>query len=240
MVCISYGAGRMGFFEIMKLNKIGENDQIILLGQTCSVMVNAIKRIGATPIYSDIDPETLGSDVNSIRSKITNKTKMIIAQHSFGIPCNIEPIVKLAKEKNIFLLEDCALTLGSKVNDKIVGNFGDAALFSTDHTKPINALIGGLIYTKNLKLYKSLKKSQIKIPSLGNKKQKALWRQFLFECNFRNPSNNGKVELLNLILKIKKYIFGEEEPFLSDEYFLKVKIPTHIHAECHHFLPLLV
>ena len=49
--CISYGAGRMGFFEIMKLNKIGENDQIILLGQTCSVMVNAIKRIGATNIF---------------------------------------------------------------------------------------------------------------------------------------------------------------------------------------------
>ena len=121
-------------------------------------------------------------------------------------------IVKLAKEKNIFLLEDYALTLGSKVNDKIVGNFGDAALFSTDHTKPINALIGGLIYTKNLKLCKNLKKSQIKIPSLGNKKQKALWRQFLFECNFRNPSNNGKVEL-NLILKIKKYIFGEENLF---------------------------
>ena len=62
---------------------------------------------------------------------------------------------KFAKEKYFSSRRLC--TLGSKVNDKIVGNFGDAALFSTDHTKPINALIGGLIYTKNLKLYKSLK-----------------------------------------------------------------------------------
>ena len=54
---------------------------------------------------------------------------MIIAQHSFGIPCDILKIKELAVSRNIFLLEDCALTIGSKINNKICGNFGDASLF---------------------------------------------------------------------------------------------------------------
>ena len=63
---------------------------------------------------------------------------MIVAQHSFGIPCEIQPIVNFAKKKNIFLLEDCALTMGSSIKGIKCGNFGDAALFSTDNTKLIN------------------------------------------------------------------------------------------------------
>ena len=151
--CISYASARMGFYEIMNVLDIKAGDEIIILGATCSVMINAIKRKLAVPRYSEIDKNTIGSDYGSIKSLINKKTKMIIAQHSFGIPCNIGPIFEIAKNKDIFLLEDCALTLGSKYKDIKVGNFGDAAIFSTDHTKPINTLIGGGIITSAIIFY---------------------------------------------------------------------------------------
>ena len=119
-------------------------------------MVNSIIIVGAKPVYSDIDLNTFGSCPESIKSKISSKTKMIIAQHTLGIPCKIEKILEISKKKNIFLLEDCALSLGSKSSNIVLGNFGDAAIFSTDHSKPLNTLIGGMVYTKNIDLHKKI------------------------------------------------------------------------------------
>jgi len=153
---VSFAAGRMGFYSLLKQWDIKVGDEVILLGFTCSVMANAVLRSGATPRYSDIDPNTFGSSLESIEKVITNNTKVIVAQHTFGIPCKIEPIVKFCKENNIHLVEDCALTLGSKVNGRQVGNFGDAAIFSLDHSKPINSIIGGLIYTRDKTIYRNL------------------------------------------------------------------------------------
>ena len=102
---------------------------------------------------------------------------MIIAQHSFGIPCNIEPIADITKQKKIFLLS-CALTLGSSSKNIIVGNFGNAAIFSTDHTKPLNTLIGGMVYSKDKRIIKSLLSRHNKLSDLSEKKQKAIWHQF--------------------------------------------------------------
>ena len=108
----------MGFYELMKYKNIKKGDEIIILGATCAVMINAILRLKAIPKFSDIDLNTYGSEVKSINKLINKNTKIIIAQHSFGIPCDIHPIVELAKKKKIFLIEDCALTLGSSINGK--------------------------------------------------------------------------------------------------------------------------
>ena len=93
-------------------------------------MVNAVLRGGASPVYADIDPETFALNSKGNQKVLTSQTKMIVAQHSFGIPTDIQPIVELAQAKNIFLLEDCALTLGSKLNNVVCGNFGTATLFN--------------------------------------------------------------------------------------------------------------
>ena len=221
--CISYAAARMGLYEIMRFKNISDNDEVIILGSTCSVMINAIKRNGAIPIYSDIDLNTLGSEVSSIKNKINKKTKMIIAQHSFGIPCNIKPIVKLANDKKIFLLEDCALTLESSIDGKKVGNFGDAAIFSTDHSKPINSLIGGLIYSNNNKLINNLRSSQKQLPHLKKSHEYLLWKEFLFERKYRNPSLEGKIALIGTLSNLKRKFLSQRNPFLIDDFSIKVK-----------------
>ena len=211
---VSFAAARMGFYSLMKVLNIGKGDEVIIQGHTCSVMPNAIFRIGAKPVYADIDHNTFGSSASKIKNLISSKTKMIIAQHSFGIPCNIEPIVKLAKAKEIFLLEDCAITFDSKINNVEVGNFGDASLFSFDHSKPINTLIGGIIYTRNNQIYNLIKDLQNNSEELSYKKQISIWKQIIFERNYYNSQKYGRSFIIN---KINKALFHRKNPFFTDD-----------------------
>jgi perosamine synthetase len=228
--CIAFAAGRMGFFCLMQEIGIKQGDQVILQSSTCSVMVNAVLRIGAIPIYSDINNDTFSSSLNDIKKVLTNKTKLIVSQHSFGIPCDIEPIAYFAKKNSIFLLEDCALTVGSSINGKICGNFGNAALFSTDHTKPINTISGGLIYTNCLQLYGRLKNRQVSSDRLNSKKQKKIWHQFNLERKYCNPNKFGKLRIVQLIysnlLGLTRDVFNSADYGsnieLRDEYPAKI------------------
>jgi len=228
---ISFASARMGFYSLMIALNIKQNDEIIVLGATCSVIINAIMRIGAIPIYSDIDPETFGSDLECIKKVRTHKTKIILAQHSFGIPCNIQPIKEYCNNNNIFLIEDCALTVSSKINGITVGNFGIASIFSTDHGKPINTVVGGLVYTKDKNLYDKLKKIQSSAPQLPYNKKNYLLSQFILELKFLNPS---KYKLFKIIYKIKTILNKNYKPFLNDDNGIKMynnysypsKLPT--------------
>ena len=217
--CIAYATARMGFFDLMRSIGVGKNpnDEVVLLGFTCAVMVNAVHRVGAKPTFSDVDPNTFGSSLAAIEAVVSKNTRMVVAQHSFGIPCEIEPIAAFCAEKNIFLLEDCALSLGSKWRGKTLGNFGDAALFSTDHTKPINTLSGGLIYTRNVDLANNLYKSKELCESLSSEREEALWKRFLFEQKNCTPSRFGRVGLFDFLFAIQKKIFGRRDDFLEED-----------------------
>ena len=215
---VAYASARMAFFDLMLSLGVGKDDEVILPGATCSVMVNAVLRVGATPIFADIDPDTFGSSHVEIEKKITHRTRMIVAQHSFGIPCSIERIVLLAKSRKIFLLEDCALTLGSTVNGKKVGTFGDASLFSTDHSKPLSTLTGGLVYTSDRSLVKRLRKTRANYPNLSASRQDALFEKLVFEINHCVPERYGKVELKNLIASVMRKILPTEGDFLIDDF----------------------
>jgi dTDP-4-amino-4,6-dideoxygalactose transaminase len=169
-------------------------------------MVNAIWRTGATPVFADIDVNTFGSDAEAIKKKLTSRTKLIVAQHSFGIPCNIREIVELGKEHNIFVVEDCAITLDSAIEGIKVGNWGDAAIFSTDHSKPINTLIGGFLYTTNKQLYEKVKDYSETLPHLDKAHQERLYNQFLFEHKYYTPRRYPKAVLMNYIHLVKKML----------------------------------
>ena len=213
---VSFAAGRMGFYALMKILGIGSGDEVVIQGATCSVMIDAVLRTGAEPVYSDIDRDTLGSSALHIERCITPRTRMIVAQHSFGIPCDIEPIVALSRSRGIFLLEDCALTLGSRIDGVVVGNFGDAAMFSTDHSKPLNTLTGGFIYTRDVALANKLSDAQAAASDLPVIKQKALWKRFLLECRYCNPAKSGCIEAINLIGIVRSKLFKCVQPFLSE------------------------
>lgn len=212
---VAFAAGRMGFYALMQALGIREGDEVVLQGATCSVMANAVLRAGALPVYADIDPETFGSSADDIRKVLSPRTRLIVAQHSFGIPCDIGPIVELAKQRRIFLLEDCALTVGSRIDGVMCGNFGDAALFSTDHSKPINTISGGLVYTKDLPLHAKLKEIQLHSAPFSIKKQRSLWHQLLLERRYCRPARYGQMRLAQLVhstlLGLTRNAFANED-----------------------------
>lgn len=182
--------------------------------------------------------ETLGSCAKEIKKVITNKTKLVVAQHSFGIPCKINEIARLCKEEKIFLLEDCALTLDSRIDKEGVGNFGDAALFSTDHSKPINTITGGLVYTKNNNLSKSLRKVQIESKSLSQEVKLKIWNKLLEEAKFCNPRNYRKIQLFKAVRSFFLGNLDKKSEYLNEDfgrhpsknYPYPAKLPTFLSA----------
>jgi len=233
---VSFAAGRMAFYALLKALDLKAGDEVILTGSTCAVMANAVIRIGAKPVYADISIETFGTSAESVKNCISRNTKIIVAQHSFGIPCEIIELCKVAKLHDIFLLEDCALSLDSRINGKKLGTFGDAAIFSFDHTKPINAMIGGAICMEDDELYAKIKSLQQNSSELPTKKQKALFNRFLLERKYCNPHQYGLFQIIDYMLVLYSKVFRREDAFLMkdsgsriyDDYSYPSKMPEFI------------
>jgi dTDP-4-amino-4,6-dideoxygalactose transaminase len=215
---ISYASGRMAFFSLLKTLGISDGDEVILPGFTCSVMVNAVLRAGAKPVFSDIAASTFGSDPRSIYALVTRKTRVIVAQHSFGYPCDIQSIVEIAERSGVFLVEDCATSLGTTLDGKVIGDFGNAAIFSTDHTKPINTLIGGLLYSRDEQLVARLRRDHGHLDELPRAKQEAVWHRLQLEGVYRAPNRQGKLAARDVLAGPTNRIFRATTPFLDDDY----------------------
>lgn len=144
-----YWKGRVALFAILKAMGIGKNDEIILPGFTCVVVPNAIIYTGAKPVYVDITSEDYNMNFDLIEKAITNKTKVIICQNTFGLSSNIEKIVSLAKKYNLFTIEDCTHGFSGYYNGKPNGSYCDAAFYSTQWNKPFSTGIGGFLIVNN-------------------------------------------------------------------------------------------
>ncbi|TGK30929.1 aminotransferase class I/II-fold pyridoxal phosphate-dependent enzyme [Leptospira gomenensis] len=128
---------------------VGEGDEVIVPNFTFAASVNAILYAGAVPVLADIDPKTWNLSVETIIPLLTEKTKAIMPVHLYGHPCDMAPILKLAEEKNLLVVEDCAEALGSKYKGVEVGSFGDAATFSFFGNKTITTGEGGMVLFRN-------------------------------------------------------------------------------------------
>ena len=165
--CFSFNSGRSCLLAALEAIGIAPDDEIILQAFTCNAVVNPILKMQAQPVYVDIGID-LNMDVKQLEQKITSKTKAIIAQHTFGMPCDIEAIQELCKKYNLVLIEDCAHALGAKINNQYCGSFGDLAFFSFGRDKVISCVYGGAVAVNNPKFLDSIKKfqNQTKFPSI--------------------------------------------------------------------------
>ena len=145
---IAFGAGRMALYAILRTVNIGKNDEVILQAFTCNVVPRAIRSVCAQPVYVDIEAKDFNIDISQIDKAITDKTRAIIVQHSFGIPPNLELIKKVIGDRNILIIEDCAHAFKpAKYYD--INATSDFVFFSTDHTKPLNTQVGGVACTES-------------------------------------------------------------------------------------------
>jgi len=176
-----YSTGRMGLYSILEALNIGPGDEIIIPAFTCTVVPNAIIYRRATPIYVDIDPITFNIDIAQVKKKITLKTRALYAQHTFGLICDVENLNILGKKYSIPVIEDGAHALGASWKGFPVGSLTDVAFFSTDHSKVINTLYGGMVTTNNKDLAKKIKSIHDRTPSLSIQQQTKICRTFLIE-----------------------------------------------------------
>jgi perosamine synthetase len=161
-----FGSGRMALYAILDALGIGRGDQVVLPAFTCEVVVHALLYRGIVPVYADIDPYTFAILPSAVQRVITPKTRAIIAQHNFGVPCDVDALLALADNRNIAVIEDCALALGSTYRGRPVGTIGDAAIFSTDRSKLISTQWGGSAFTVNEALAAKLRQSYSGVPHL--------------------------------------------------------------------------
>ena len=196
-----FASGRMGLYTILKSINIQKDDEIIIPSFTCIVVPNAIIYSGAKPVYCDINIFDFNIDILKIESLITDKTKVIYAQHTFGQMCDIYAIKELAKKYNLVVIEDAALALGAKIKDKFAGTIGDFGYFSTDRSKVINTGLGGMVSVNNTNFKNDFEKIYENIPFVNKKYSNKIALTFILNVITLNPYIYWIGGFLNLVFE---------------------------------------
>ncbi|HEY1062784.1 MAG TPA: DegT/DnrJ/EryC1/StrS family aminotransferase [Daejeonella sp.] len=128
---------------------IEKDDEIIVPTLTYIASINAISMVGAKPIFVDSNKDSWNMECELIESKITNKTKAIMAVHLYGMPCDMSTLRSICDKHNLYLIEDAAEAFGSKFDNKFTGTFGDISTFSFFGNKTITTGEGGMLVSNN-------------------------------------------------------------------------------------------
>jgi dTDP-4-amino-4,6-dideoxygalactose transaminase len=147
---IGLGSGTEALHVALAACRIGPGDEVITVSHTAVATVAAIELAGATPVLVDIEPDFFTLDPRQLRAAITPRTRAVIPVHLYGQPANLEPIMEIASEHNLRVIEDCAQAHGATYYGKRVGSYGDLACFSFYPTKNLGALgDGGMVVTND-------------------------------------------------------------------------------------------
>ena len=181
---------------------VGIGDEVIIPAFSYIATANVVELVGAKPIFVDINIETFNIDENKIEEKITERTKVIIPVHEFGLCSNMVVINQIAKKHNIFVIEDAACALGAKINDRFAGTFGDFGSFSFHPRKAITSGEGGCLIT-NIKGFdnkiKTLRNHGIEY---GNVKMDFTEAGFNYRItDFQSALLIGQIDRLDEIIK---------------------------------------
>ena len=145
--------GTVGLHLALASLGIGESDEVIVPDLTFVATANAVRYTGAKVVFADVDPETLCLDSSLLRALITTKTKAIMPVHLYGHPCEMDAIQAVAREFDLFVVEDAAEAHGAEFKGQKVGSFGTAGVFSFYGNKIITTGEGGMITTDDEELF---------------------------------------------------------------------------------------
>ena len=200
-------------------NRLKPGDEVIIPTLCWSTSLWPIIQSGLTPIFIDINQNTLNIDENEIKKKISKKTKAILLVHVLGNSCDMDKILKIKKKYNLILIEDTCESIGSKFNKKYLGTFGDFSSFSFYSSHQISSGEGGMICCKNKEDYDIILSLRSHGWSRGTsyereiyKKNKNLDKKFIFFNSGYNlrPTEvsaaigHNQLKKLNQFIKIRK------------------------------------
>ena len=156
---IGVNSGSDALYLAVRALGISAGDEVITVSHTFLPTVDAISRNGAKPVFVDVDPQTYLMDPSKIESHLSKKTRAIIPVHLYGHPVDMAPVLKIARENHLYVIEDAAQAHGTEYMNKKVGSLGDIGCFSFYPSKNLGAYgDGGMMTTNNEALADKLRK----------------------------------------------------------------------------------
>jgi len=146
---VATSTGTLALYLALVSLGIKPDDEIIIPSYVCRSVLNSILYSGAKPVLCDVNKEDYNISFNDAKKKVTKRTRAIIIPHMFGCPAEIGSFVSKFKGSGIYLIEDCAHSIGAEYEKKKVGSFGDLSIFSFEGTKYIVTGEGGMVLANN-------------------------------------------------------------------------------------------
>ena len=157
--CIACANGTDALEIILRALAIGAGDEVVVPANGWMSAAEAVRLVGATPVFVDNDSTTYILNSNEVASHLTDRTRAIIPVHLYGLLTDLSPIIKLAREHGLWVIEDCAQAHGAAIGNRRAGSWGDVAAFSFYPTKNLGALgDGGAMLTNDEALARALRR----------------------------------------------------------------------------------
>jgi len=153
--CVATSSGTASIHVALGACGVTEGDEVITSPVTDIGTVIGILYQNAIPVFADIDPHTYGMDPESFADRITDKTKAVVVVHLAGNPSDMDPILEIARKRNIFVIEDCAQSYLCRYKGRLAGTMGHFGCFSTNDYKHISTGDGGMVVTNDDELYRT-------------------------------------------------------------------------------------
>ncbi len=194
LYAVALSSGTAGLHLGLKALGIGEGDEIILPSFAFIAAANAVLYLRAKPVFADIDPVTLNLTADSIARVITPRTRAILLVHTFGYPVDLGPILALAREHDLRVIEDACEAIGAEYGGRKVGGFGDVGVFSFYPNKAITTGEGGVIVTRDHNLAQTIRA----LRNQGRRDGDGWLEHSLLGYNYRLPDINCALGLAQL------------------------------------------
>src|SRR6266481_3424308 len=179
--------GRVALYALLRAMNLQPGDEVLIPGFTCGAVPAPILGMRAGPVYVDTNPGTYNIDPVELERKITNRSRVIVAQHTFGIPCDMSAIMSVAQRHGLAVIEDTCHVWGSKYKGMDLGSIGDAAFYSYDPGKPFIIGMGGAATVNSESLLSKLSQIYPAFRKPDAIETVKLHIQYLAYCATRHP-----------------------------------------------------
>ncbi|MBK8492665.1 MAG: aminotransferase class I/II-fold pyridoxal phosphate-dependent enzyme [Saprospirales bacterium] len=180
--------GRVGLYAILRALGVRAGDEVILPAFTCVVVPNAILYLGAKPVYVDVDANTFNLETGLLEAAIRPQTKCILAQNTFGLSAELDPLLKIAQKYQIPVIEDCTHGFGGAYRGQANGTLTQASFFSTQWNKPFSTGWGGFTAIRDEALAREVQKLEEKMPMPSPGQERMLQLQIWTRKNLLTPA----------------------------------------------------